>query len=523
MKMWRELLPSDRVIPAAAMRKLEMQAAADGITLEQLMEAAGYAVFSYVRDCYPPAEHPCVTVLCGNGNNGGDGFVIARLLKTAGYQVCTLLVNGAPRSDGLAAEKMQEWQAVADEDTCVLMPTEERAFEMFWQRRFTDAAALVVDAVYGIGFHGALPTPISRLFSRLNALSATVIAVDLPSGLQADCHRADRNTLAATATVTFTAPKPSVVMTATDGLCGRKIVASVGIPEDMARPYEQVFEEIGRNTVERLILPREPFSHKGMFGQLLAVCGSYGMAGAAMLAGKAALRCGIGLLHMAIPSDIYPIVAGQLWEAVFHSMAVPDAQALSGWTTMCDAVLVGCGLSRDPAVWHMLREWLPTVKKTLILDADGLNFLSTHKDIRKDLSAPLILTPHPKEAARLLGVSVADVERDRISAVKRLAAVYGAVAVLKGQGTLVAAPDSDTVYINTTGCSGMATGGSGDVLAGMIAAFVAGGMNPFQAATAGVYLHGLAGNVTAAELGNTAMLPSDLIERLPNVLSSFER
>ncbi len=520
MSSWRAWLPTDRVITAAHMRELELQADANGYTLESLMDAAGEAAFAFVCAMYPPSTHRCVTVLCGNGNNGGDGFVIARRLQTVGYAVRVILVNGEPRDGGLAAKKLDAWRDAAQPNNAIgELPTDESAFEVFWQREAFDQTALFVDAVYGIGFHGSLPQHLSRFFSRLNALSKPVVAVDLPSGLEADCHRADAATLKATATVTFTAAKPSVAMTATKTLCGETYVAPVGIPSDMAAPFEQAFTEIAYDAVAAMIPPREAFSHKGTFGQLLAVCGSYGMAGAALLAGKAALRCGIGLLHMAIPDAIYPIAAGQLWEAVFHPMPSLKASALTPLAMSCDAVLVGCGLSQDPSVQAMLAEWLPTVQKPLILDADGLNFLAAHTHVRKDMSAPLIITPHPKEAARLLGVTVDEVQRDRFAAVKRLAADYRAVAVLKGQGTLIASNDSDTVWINTTGCSGMATGGSGDVLAGMIAAFVAEGMPPLHAAIAGAHLHGLVGDVTAAELGTMAMLPSDMIERLPRVLS----
>ncbi|MBQ3093547.1 MAG: NAD(P)H-hydrate dehydratase, partial [Clostridia bacterium] len=238
-----------------------------------------------------------------------------------------------------------------------------------------------------------------------------------------------------------------------------------------------------------------------------------------------------GVLHMALPHSVYPIAAGALWEAVYHPLAQTeqggfcrtDAAALTALAEGKQAVLVGCGLSVTEDTRELLMSFLPTVIVPIVIDADGLNVLSGHIDVLKAMGdIEKVITPHPAEAARLLGVSVCEIERDRIGAVKRLATLCRAVVLLKGHRTLIASPDG-TVYMNTTGCSGMATGGSGDVLGGMIASFAAQGMSAWQAAFCGAYIHGAAGETAAQRLSQTAMLPTDLIEALPTWLSHFEK
>ncbi len=520
------------VISAADMQALENELEQDKIiTKNELMDAAGNLVADRFCEWYPQCYCRHVLVLCGSGNNGGDGFVIADRLVKAGYSVSVVLPCGEPKPGTLADRKLKklcnDWKG---KDSYALVPTLKEAFDGFWNSESLDNTTHVIDAVFGIGYHGQLPATVQRVFSRLKVLLPVVVAVDIPSGMEADGHRADAHMLPADRTVTFTAPKPAHVLSDAKARCGEIYVASIGVPEANVQPYLQTVTDMTSAAVADSLVPRDAYGHKGTFSSLLSVCGCKGMAGAALMAGKAALRSGIGLLHMALPESIYPIAAGSLWEAVYHPLPEtsegvidPTAEStLMKLQSKSQAVLVGCGLSEDPQVQQLLASWLPKVNLPLILDADGLKFLATHKMVMKDRSAPLIMTPHPGEAACLLGITTKEVEADRIRAARRLATEYCAVAVLKGAGTLIACPDGDTVYINRTGCSGMATGGSGDVLAGMLAALVAGGMTPLAAAKAAVHLHGLAGEKTAEQFGNAAMLPTDMIERLPMVLSQFE-
>ena len=275
--------------------------------------------------------------------------------------------------------------------------------------------------------------------------------------------------------------------------------------------------------------PRAVDSHKGTYGTLLTVCGSYGMAGAALLCARGALRSGVGLLRAAGPHSVYPLLVDAIPEAVFHAVSEQDGcvcadaiPALTDALATADAVVVGCGLGRGEGQTAVVRHILAHSTIPLILDADGINAVTPHILTEETRTAPLILTPHPGEMARLLGISTAAVQVNRQAVACRLAQETGAVVVLKGHHTLVASPDG-TVMENRTGNSGMATGGSGDVLAGIIGALVAQGVPPYEAAVCGVYLHGAAGDMAAAKHSQHGMLPTDLIEELGSLFLQFEK
>ncbi len=275
--------------------------------------------------------------------------------------------------------------------------------------------------------------------------------------------------------------------------------------------------------IKALFFPREKDSHKGTYGTVLSVCGSYGMAGAAFLAAKAALRCGAGLVLAAVPQSIYPILAVALPEAVFapyeeEKAAVCVVPRLQKAT----ALLCGCGLGQRPQAAELVAAVLTEANCPIVLDADGINIAARHIHSLETVKAPLVLTPHPLELARLLGCTVSDIQGDREAAAKKAAARFGAVVVLKGHRTVVAAPLGN-VFVNSTGNPGMAVGGSGDVLAGMIAGLLAQGLAPWDAARAGVYLHGAAGDATAARLSQHAMLPSDLLDELGPLFLKLEQ
>jgi len=506
----------DSVVTIGDMRRLEQAAVDSGaVTYDTLMERAGAAVASLIRERFVRSG-AAVLILCGNGNNGGDGYVIARLLKDAypDMTVHCLRVCGKSATT-LAASKECLVKEIDDFETCDI-------YRALASGRYT----VVVDAVYGIGFHGELPLDIRRLFAAISSYSLPVVAVDIPSGIHADSGVADEYVLSASVTVTFTARKPAMLSPELCKLLGDVVVADVGIDPALVHDYQTSFSMLNTEEVRALLPARPQNGHKGTFGSLLTVCGSYGMAGAAMLSGKAALRMGVGLLHMALPRSIYPIVAGQIWEAVYHPLdesatGTLGSSSLNALKDLLDhktALLVGCGLSSCDETSTLVRALLEHVTVPTVLDADGLNVFSSHIVDLKAVKAPLVLTPHPAEAARLIGRTVEQVERDRLSTVKTLAKDSGAVVVLKGHRSLIATPGGD-VYMNTTGNAGMATGGSGDVLSGMIASLMAQGVPAVQAAKIGVCLHGAAGDLAAQRLSQTAMLPTDMIEELCHLLS----
>ena len=280
-------------------------------------------------------------------------------------------------------------------------------------------------------------------------------------------------------------------------------------------------ERTDKNIVKKAIAPRPDDAHKGTMGTLLSICGSYGMAGAGILSGSAALRCGLGLLKCALPKSIYPIAASKLLESVFLPLEEnADGKISAGalpylLEQKADAALLGCGLSVCDDTRELITGFIRRFDKPMVLDADALNCIADDPSVLKDTKAPIIITPHPMEMARLCGITAAEVNLDRENIARSFAARYGVTVVLKGAGTVIASPDGKA-RLNTTGNSGMATGGSGDVLAGMCASLLAQGKSPFDCACAAVYLHGLAGDLAAERLGKISMLPSDIIDEIPN-------
>ena len=284
-------------------------------------------------------------------------------------------------------------------------------------------------------------------------------------------------------------------------------------------------ERTDANIVKKAVGDRPDDAHKGSMGTLLSVCGSYGMAGAALLSSMAALRCGVGLLKCALPKSIYPIAAGRVLESVYlpldetaeGKIAADNADALLRQSA--DALLIGCGLSLCDDTRALVKRILLSCDKPMVLDADALNAVADEPQLLRLAKAPVIITPHPAEMARLCGTTAHTVNKNREETAKRFAAEYRVITVLKGAGTVIAAPDGRAV-LNTTGNSGMATGGSGDVLAGMCGALLAQGKNAFDCAAAAVYLHGMAGDLAARRLGKISMLPSDILDEMPNAFSA---
>ncbi len=273
------------------------------------------------------------------------------------------------------------------------------------------------------------------------------------------------------------------------------------------------------NIVKKAVFHRPDDANKGTLGSLLSICGSYGMAGAAIMSGKAALRCGVGLLKSALPKSIYQIAAAEIFESVFYPLketadgkiSRENLDFLLAEAEKSSAVLIGCGLSLCKDTEYVVSEFVKSCTKPMVLDADALNCIAKVPDVLKDSKAPIIITPHPGEMARLVGLTAREVNENRTKLAKEFSQKYGVITVLKGAGTIIAASDGKAL-INMTGNSGMATGGSGDVLAGMTASLLAQGANAFDAAGAGVYLHGLAGDIAAEKLGKISMLPTDIID-----------
>jgi NAD(P)H-hydrate epimerase len=500
---------------------LEQSAVDGGIEYLQLMENAGTAVVRHMRKKYTLGDKRIV-VLCGKGNNGGDGFVIARHLSELGAIITVVLVEGQPVTE-IAKHMLGELR-----------------FTNVKTIRFPDSSELVkpalasadfiIDSIYGIGFHGSIPEAILPVIQAVESSKAVVIAVDIPSGAQCDTGVVEGACIHADDTITFSTLKTGHLLQPAKSYCGQISVVSVGISAYLISCPKSNLEVTELETVKQMFQPRNPESNKGDFGRLLCFCGSDGMAGAAVMSAKAAVRCGTGLVYVALPRAIYPIVASQLTEPVFAVLdstvsgeILPQSKTYFKQVfSRSTACLVGCGLGTEQTTENLVYKAVSRSTVPLILDADGINAVAANIDILKTAKAPVILTPHPGEMARLLNTTVADVQAHRLEYASDFAAKYQVIVVLKGAGTVIAEPNGK-LYVNPTGNAGMAKGGSGDVLAGMIAAFAAQSMEPFFAAICGVYLHGLAGDRCAKKLSQRAMLPTDLIDELPELFLEFER
>ncbi|MDD3692691.1 MAG: NAD(P)H-hydrate dehydratase [Oscillospiraceae bacterium] len=509
------------IISTSQMREIEQKAIQGGMDELRLMENAGSAAARLIRSKFDIAGKR-VALLCGKGNNGGDGFVIARKLMEEGATVTVILTCGKPSSSN-AAEMLSR-----------ILKSDARIVDLQSQPYVAENsicnAELIVDAIFGIGFKGELPNYLRGFLRIVNQCLVPVIAVDVPSGVNADTGEYDTDAIKANLTVTFTANKTGLVSKSGVDLCGEVYVVSIGIDEQILKQYRPSQNEINLEMVGRCFSKRAADTNKGDYGRLLTLCGSTGMAGAAVLAVRAALRCGVGLVEAAVPATLYPIVASQLCEPIFllleqtasGDFALHSRSVLREHMRKADAVLIGCGLGQSAGAESLVIDCLVNAHCPIVLDADGINIAAKHINRLKTVRAPLIMTPHPGEMARLTGKSIAEIQSNRAQAAQLLCDQTGAIIVLKGHQTVIAAP-GQSPFINTVGNPGMATGGSGDVLAGMIAAFAAQGLNPLDAVICGVHLHGLAGDRAAARLSQHYMLPSDIIDELSGLFLILEK
>jgi hydroxyethylthiazole kinase-like uncharacterized protein yjeF len=505
------------------MRDLDRRAVADlGMAGATLMENAGRGAAAALIELLPalgaPRRAARVAIVCGKGGNGGDGFVMARWLRRRGLRPVVLLASRPDEVAGDAAVKLAAVRRagvapVVIEDAAAASP------------RLAEAH-VVVDALLGTGARGAPSGLTAALIESINASGRPVVALDVPSGLPADGGAPLGPAIRAAATFTFAGLKYGLVQAPGLDFAGRVSVIPIGIPDaEVARSIRTWVVE--RADVAAHFPPRAREAHKGTYGSLLIVGGSLGKTGAAALAARAAMRAGGGLVTTATAQSQQPVVAG----LVVESMTEPLAETAAGTVALAarervlelararDAVALGPGLGLDADTQELARRLAREIDRPLVLDADALTALAGRLDLLRGAPAPRCLTPHPAEMARLLGVSVADVQRDRVAAAREVAEC-GVSVVLKGAATVVAAADG-RVFLNPTGNPGMASGGTGDVLTGIVGAMLARGLPAPDALVAAVYLHGSAGDLAAARLGEESLIASDLIESLPDAFAAL--
>jgi len=514
-----------KLLNSREMREIDYQAINDyGIPSIVLMENAGIRTTEVIEDLLQKAGGTNVVVLAGKGNNGGDGLVIARHLVNLGVNVETFLMA---YSDELTADSYINYQILNKISSSISQLQGQEDLDKLMLALLS--ADLVVDAIYGNGFKGTLKDFEARVVRMVNWSHLPVVAVDVPTGVEADTGKVYGEAIKAAHTVTFALPKLGLVFEPGREYAGTLTVADISIPEALLKNNKLKNNLIDDEMIRPLIRPRPAESHKGSFGQVLVIGGSPGLTGAVVMSAYSALRVGAGLVTAALPESLLPIVDSQLMEVMTAPLsenqqgyispeALPAIGNLLGTASVC---AIGPGMSGYPEGNAVMRFVLERSGIPLVIDADGLNALRDDTEILKDRQVPVILTPHPGEMARLTGESIEDIQQNRLEFAARYAREWGVTLILKGNKTVIADP-SGNIYINITGNPGMATAGSGDVLCGMIAGLIAQGLKPQDAAVAGVYFHGLAGDLCKEKRGERGIVAGDIMDVIPDIIANFE-
>jgi len=517
-----------KVVTVEQMREIDRSAVSIGLSTETLMENAGRAVAEETRKLTGGVIGKHILVIVGTGNNGGDGLVAGRYLDDWGAEVSIYLCRQRSKDDKnltLAQERgITIIQADQDSDFARL-------------ESLLGSSEVIIDAVFGTGRSRAVDGVFKEVLTRAvkskqENPELLVIAVDVPSGLDSDTGAVDPSCSYADATVTLGYPKPGLFNFPGAARAGRVVIADIGIPPSLAEniPTELITED----WVKSMLPQRPPDANKGSFGRVLVVAGSINYIGAAYLACMGAARVGAGLVTLSTASSLQPILAARMTEVTYAPL--PEAEAgviaseaasvLKQWLPGYEVLLMGCGLGQKAQVSELVKSVLFDVVQgpspALVLDADALNALALIPDWWQKLSQDAILTPHPGEMARLAGVSVDEVQQQRLDITRKAAMEWRKVVVLKGAYTVVAASDG-RAKISQTANAGLASAGTGDVLTGVIAGLVAQGMHLFDAAACGVYIHSQAGEIVKRDMGDAGMLAGDLLTVLPRVIMGLKQ
>jgi hydroxyethylthiazole kinase-like uncharacterized protein yjeF len=508
------------VLDARGMRAADAETIRAGTTSDDLMEAAAAALCAALAGAYSERER--VAVVCGPGNNGGDGLAAARILAGRGIAVSLFTLGDPARYGGDAASNLSRARAAG----LTPIALDGRGGFAALTRALGDAG-VVVDALFGTGLSRALSGSALRAVRAINAAGRPVVAADVPSGVSSDTGAVPGGAVQASVTVAFGAPKLCHVLPPASGLCGRVVVADIGISRATLEKQTRRVWLAEESDVRTLLPPRPLVSNKATFGRLAIVAGSRGKAGAAILAARGALRGGAGLVTVFCAESFEPLVVGAVPEAM--TFGLPEAggalaergatellRALGGF----DALAIGPGLGTAPGTVRFLEEVVARARLPVVADADALNAFAGRPGFFSKRRSATVLTPHPGEAARLLSTTAARIQADRLGAARALARRTGAVAVLKGAGTLVAAPSGE-VAVNPTGTPLLATAGSGDVLAGLVGALLASGLAPLAAAVAGAWLHGAAAQSLEGRLGDAGLLAHETADAVPGVRAAL--
>ncbi len=499
-----------KILSAAQTREADRQTITEeGIASVELMERAAKAFVCWFENKYPVPQE--VSIFCGPGNNGGDGLAVARLLSQRGYKVQAFLIGDSANASedfNINRERLPQDVPLKKVSSAADLPA-------------IPPASCVVDALFGTGLNRPVTGFFAEVIQHLNDSGACITSIDMPSGLYTDSQTPEVGAiLKATYTISFELPKLAFFLPQHEAYVGEWHVVPIGLSAAYVSSAETDYYFTGAADVKRMLKPRAKFSHKGTFGHALLLCGSMGKMGAAVLATRACLRSGIGLLTVQCPQAGYDIMQTSAPEA----MTLVDKNrkylsAMAGDIDKYNAVGIGPGIGTEKITKTLLGQLLAISKVPLVIDADAINLISSSYRLKSQLpKGRVIFTPHPKEFERLVGKTKDNY--DRLQHLREFCQEYACYAVLKGSHSAVCTP-AGKVYFNTTGNAGMATGGTGDVLTGILTALAAQNYTLEEACTMGVYMHGLAGDLAKAAVGDIAMIASDLIDFLPKAFQQL--
>lgn len=514
-----------RLIDGEASRKMDKEAMdVYGLDTLVLMENAGLrSADTVVSLCGNQVKHTRISVIAGKGNNGGDGFVMARHLSNKGFEV-EVFCLGQPETFSPAAQA--NWRIIHTMGVKITFLDQARDLTLF--RVKLSASRFIVDAIFGSGFKGEMMGLAKNVVDIVNDVHRPVLALDIPSGIDADTGEVGETYIHADYTIAFALPKFGNILAPGGEYNGKLSVVDISFPRELTEEKDGDDVVIDEDWALTKMKPRKADTHKGIYGHVLVAGGSTNMTGSLILAGKGALKAGAGLVTYMMPWSLHEAVRAQNLEAM--TCRLPEKEDGSLGLAAAEPILqqtgnkilvLGMGLSRTEESMALVKRILEDVNCPLVLDADALIALGDLEG-RKKTQHPLVLTPHPGEMARILGWSIREVQENRVKAAKLAAEKFSAVVVLKGSRTIIADP-SGKILVNLTGNAGMATGGMGDVLSGIIGALLGQGLDPLSAASLGVYFHGLAGDKAAEDKGEMGLNAGDIIDYLPHILSDYER
>ena len=504
-----------KILTTQQMGYAEKNSASYGVSLSELMDNAALSLSHEITKIAYKRSLKNILILAGSGNNGGDGLVCANTLLSNSLNVRIILVQGSPKSE-LAKAAMSKLDKNAE-----IIPASDAA-------ELTEWADIVVDAVFGTGFHGSLPYEIKPLFKMVSESKAIKIACDLPSGVNAKNGKVSDGTIKCDYTVCFHALKLGLLLSPAKEFCREITTYDIGIP-NQAEDFDFEIKKLDTTLVKSFLPPRPNNAHKGTFGKLLCVCGCSGYRGAAAISTLAALRTGVGLVNLCTIDEVISSLSSSIYEATYTRLesengfiSCDNADKIVELSKGSSALLLGCGLGKNAHTISLVKEIVERAEIPIIIDADGINCLCENINVLKNTKAKIILTPHIAEFSRLLGISVSEFLENRFDLVRQFSSEYNVTVLSKSTQSIAASFDCKKVYLSDTGNSALSKGGSGDLLAGMTASFVAQGIEPILACSIAQFVLGISAERLSENMSKRSVIARDILDVLPFVLKEIE-